>query len=369
MSAAILSEEELLSKVNQAIEKVDADNAINKMAINKNIDGATQGLYYSDDGRICISIMYVGDRLILPLEWIRNKSPSMVEVAILQDSSGNRVTGCRMVYLAMVDPLEPFDIELHYYFNGTIRSRTVDISHMQRTFDPEYMTYTNLFRRIQEWLGGPYYEPMYRHTYGVSYARGSEKEWFDICDMIQVDDDGSTADVSWVNEYIRLIYHANLDRSPVVDLNRQMHEAIHYPEVALRLLTNKGITSKRLLGRDDKFVLANYAERIKDMILYDVNRIYPDHVMWAGCRICVKHAYNNLINYALLAGELLQEHAYNDPVIKLKDKNLLQIVDGTQIRNLLSTIHEYNYVEREKRSAILKEERDKIRKGENDFEI
>ena len=56
-------------------------------------------------------------------------------------------------------------------------------------------------------------------------------------------------------------------------------------------------------------------------------------------------------------------------LIKLKDKNLLQIVDGTQIRNLLSTIHEYNYVEREKRSAVLKEERDKIRKGENDFEI
>ena len=367
MSAAILSEEELLSKVNQAIKKVDADNAINKMAIHKNIDGATQGLYFSDDGRICISIVYA-ENLALPPEWTRNKHPSMLQVAVLQDSSGNRVTESRMVYLAMLDPLEPFDVELHYYFNGAIRSRTVDLSHLQRTFDPEYMTYTRLFRRIQAWLG-PYYEPMYRHTYGVRYARGVDREWFDICDMIQVDDDGSTADVSWVNEYIRLVYQANLDREPVIDLNRQMHEAIQYPEVALRLLFDKGITSKRLLGRDDKFVLANYAERIKDMILYDVNRIYPDHVMWAGCRICVKHGYNNLINYALLAGELLQGHAYNDPVIKLKYKNLLQIVDGTQIRNLLSTIHEYNYVEREKRSAILKEERDKIRKGENDFEI
>ena len=37
MSAAILSEEELLSKVNQAIKKVDADNAINKMAIHKGV--------------------------------------------------------------------------------------------------------------------------------------------------------------------------------------------------------------------------------------------------------------------------------------------------------------------------------------------
>ena len=363
------TEQELLDKTIEAVEKAKAANAINRMAIDGNVDDATQAVYTSSDNVVSVNIMRTPSSSdYFPREWTANRERNLVNVMVLQlpDSTSN----CRLIYYAIISPLEPWLIAIPHPTMDTILS--VDISYMQKDFDVDYRQYHMLFQYIQNWLAERR-TSMYSMAYGISYSNSMEDGWRDISRYIRVDPDGSGISMSWINEYIRLTFMSNvysyLRRQSVTEHIANMHKAIKYPEVALRLLVDKGITSRRLLGRDEKFVLMNYAERIKDTLINDVNRVASDHVLWAGSRICVKNHYNNIVNYALFAGEVMRNHVYNDPVVQYKASDLISVMDDAEIYCLLHTIHEYNYTEREKHSEVLKEERDKIRTGGDCFEI
>ena len=364
------TEQELLDKTIEAVEKAKAANAINKMAIRGSIEGATQAIYTSSDNVVSVSISSVPSSShhdYFPPEWTGSRTRNLVNVMVLQlpDSTSN----CRLIYYAIVSPIEPWIIVIPRPTTDTTIS--VDISYLQKDFDVDYRTYHTLFNYIQNWLAERR-TSMYSMAYGISYSNSAEDGWRDISRYIRVDPNGSGISMSWINEYIRLTFLANIysytRRQSVVEHIDNMHRAIKYPEVALKLLVDKGVTSRRLLGRDDKFVLRNYVDRIKDILINDVNRVVSDHVMWAGSRICVKHHYNNIVNYALFSGEVMRNHDYNDPVVQYKASDLISVLDDAEIYCLLHTIHEYNYIEHEKHSEVLKEERDRIRTG-GDFEI
>ena len=142
------TEKELLDRTIEAAEKAKADKAVNKMAINGSIDGAAQAIYTSSDNVVSIVISSVpSTHDYFPPEWTRGGKPNLVNVMVLQlpDNTSN----CRLIYYAIVSPIEPWIIDIPRLTTDTTIS--VDISYMQKDFDIDYRTYHTDTRDTHRW--------------------------------------------------------------------------------------------------------------------------------------------------------------------------------------------------------------------------
>lgn len=358
MGDIIRSQEELRKMLRECRENAESSNLMQSIE-----GGDVSGRAYSAGSKLCLAIDR--DPLIsYPEEWLetvhdrsRLVSISLIELAN-SDGKMRRIFGGVMC-------LDPWYTTIEIVLYGIRHKRRVSVGHLMTEMFYDYAEYGSFWKDFLDWLAPGVRQPMIMGSHITYPYELDSRAWLDVSPTVL-----TNGQLEWWHEYVRLRYQAKLLEHyirPDDNEHISLYQQIHHSETAYELLVDKLITSRHLLLMNENACLTAYSKRIADIIASDTMRIVPSKITFTGNEMCINHSMNSLVNYALYSAELSSIIGTHDPILKIIRPTVLRILEPCEIRNLISTVHTYEFRRRETAFKEAAELRKKLKFGEIDL--